>query len=141
MTSFKAPVSKNTTTWQLKKFSVLRQSYIKIMSISCHMEYKTLIEASCTNNILIGENAKKQNKNKTGVGILWSAWVPFEFPEKARWKESYLCEVNLVIYMKMLSMMLWCCIVIKCIVILKNNILNCWLCFRLFLWHKSNIRL
>ena len=35
------------------------------MSISCHMEYKTLIEASCTNNILIGENAKKQNKNKT----------------------------------------------------------------------------
>ena len=53
--SFKTPVSRKTTIWQLKESHSNDKLLEKIASSSYHMEQKEFIGASCIYNIHTGE--------------------------------------------------------------------------------------
>ena len=75
------------------------------------LEWKTFIEASCTNNIILEKSAPGvaifkglwvvsfQTKQKT-CGIIWSVWVFIPFQEVRRRLNKYcLWEASIVFYM------------------------------------------
>ena len=106
-TSFKTLDSKKATEWHLKRSQSNDKLLLKVIPPSCIIEQKTVIEASCTNNIQTGEKGFycchlklcgsflfRQSKNTNS--ILWSVWVFLAFLEVKRLNKYCLWEANLV---------------------------------------------
>ena len=95
------------TTWRLRKLQGCNKLLWKTTTSSSHMEYKTVIEASCINNIHAGEKVFSScyfwrfvSSFFSGIVkklvYIWSAWVFFTYLEKRVANRYYLWEVYLV---------------------------------------------
>ena len=115
-TSFKTLASKEVAKWRLKKSQSNDKLSRKVMSFSYHIEWKTFIEASCTNNIYTGEKTFCScvfllcgsfpfRQSKKTRGIIWSVWVFFSFLEIKRRNKYCLWEANLIFYMQIFGLM------------------------------------